>query len=510
MSSCANHACSHKLDEDEHITCSLCRTPMYCSEECRVIDWAAHNCANRYELNDLSDAVFVPYHYEDMLPSDEFDKLDVNDPAFSSYSLRHVSANGVVSHRIESSYIGDEALSFAHGGEFMGRGDTPPADMTGKRFTIRIMYGPTGQDGPLPMIGSPISGVIPDDMIYLENKTNPAAAKLSGKGFSGLFASGGLGRRFRKLSGKLVFWPAPRAVEGAGIFVPIAGGRIWVDLQVDGVSSPVEVHGVYRLKNSRETSALSRSVSKLFQLQLKTKFGKSGDKGIQVSPKDVQVLLATDLRGNRVALSFLVNPDETMAQLIDVEFMVGKDKLRESGTPTQAEIAEHFESISFSCSPKDVNQLHGLCMAIDQQIKEAPGADSQLEKCAAVIRKYALNKEGSITEVDTAIRYALDTQFNQIGLAMQATFRKRLAQHGNDPKIAEEAAEKIITSLKKGRAGSQKNPLNKLRKSKARSDARDLIAVISPFTISDNMSEEARGRFQAVINKLNKALMERD
>lgn len=468
---CNNHVCAKPVGEnDSYTSCSLCRTPVYCSEECRVQDWSVHNCANVIDVAQLNDAVFMPYHYEDMLPEDEWKQLDHNDPVFQAYSVRHVDANGLISHAI----VGDEAVAFSQSGDFMGRGDTPPAELMGKQYTIRVLTAATDNASFTPL-GSIITGVIPEDMIYLENKSNPAAAKLSGKGLSGMFGAGGLGRRFRKLSGKLLFWPAPKAVENAGISLPIAGGRIRVELSVAGATTPVYIQGAYRLKNSGETTEFGRSVMKLFQLQLKTKFAKSGEKGIQVSPKDVQVWKAFDLRGNQLNLAFLVNPGESMAQLVDVEFMVGKDKLKGMEEPIQS---RDWTQVKYACNPKDPNQLFGLCMAIDEQVKEAPGQDKHLERCAAVIRKYALHGEGDLKEVDTAIRYALDTRFNDIGLFAKAKYRKKIGQSRGSLDEARKAVDEVSARLDAARSGNQKNPLVKLRKSKARSDANDLLEIL--------------------------------
>lgn len=83
--SCANHTCGKALDVSERSTqanvlCPLClnQEAVYCSNECRMMDWLTHNCPNAIAASsDKVTTLFRPYYLEDLMTDKEW--ADVQD-----------------------------------------------------------------------------------------------------------------------------------------------------------------------------------------------------------------------------------------------------------------------------------------------------------------------------------------------------------------------------------------------------------------------------------------------
>lgn len=561
MASCANHCCDkHVSDDDECYTCSLCKGPLYCSDECRVEHWIAHDCPNVMEaVTGPDQTVYVPYYWEDLLPESEVMALPMDDPVHAAYSVRHRNHNGTIHQRIQPSLletVDGRAISFTAKGEFLGRGAAPNTEAgtpgaLDKSYTIEVVSGDARAS---------ISGDTKEDMIYLRNKDNAAARELSGGG-RGLFRGGGLRRRLTKRSQKYVFWPPPANVYNAGIMVPVFGGDIDLTIRVGGKRLSME--GAYKLNLAR--SSMSKSVKKIFDFQLRTKFRRSESaKALpgNISTKDVQVLRAQDLRGNQVALAFLVNPGDALAQLIDIEFMVGQNQLKEDAAPAvpprdddgddsgyephpsyyygkgkgakkgwhkaangigQVHVTEH------TCDARDVDQVTGLAVAVEHEIasrrsdlkdllKGDDGAEEELqslENCATHIRAHMRElcanppspdgpRRRISPAVDTAIVGALEIMYEPVeGEAMKRKYLEKL-MHGG-PTAAERIAETLKERMLRARSGGRiKKFLYRAVKSKTKRDIRDLRAAILAAKKRDTS-----GDYDGALRILNEAEEER-
>jgi hypothetical protein len=477
-------------------------------------------------------SVYVPYYWEDLLPESEVMALPMDDPVHAAYSVRHRNHNGTIHQRIEPSLlesVGGKAIGFTEKGEFLGRGAKPntepgTAGALASSYTIGIKSGESQQQWF-------ISGDTNEDMIYLRNKDNSAARELAGGG-KGLFRGGGLRRRMAKRSQKYVFWPAPANVYNEEIMLPIFGGDIEVNLRVG--DKGLSVSGVYKL--NLKSSAMSRSVKKMFDFQLRTKFKRSAaGKALpgNISTKDVQVVRAQDLRGNQVALAFLVDPNDQLAQLIDVEFMAGQNQIR-AATTTTTDDDSNYEShpsyyygkgkghskgrwhkaangigqvhvTNYTCDARDVAQVTGLSVAIEHEIasrradlkdvfKGDDNAEEELlslENCATHIRAHMRDlcatprdtkapKRRISPAVDTAIVGALEIMYEPIeGEAMKRKYLEKLMHGGGAPaaaKIAEKLKERMHNARRGGRV---KKFLFKAVVSKTKRDIRDLRAAIA-------------------------------
>lgn len=85
MSCCANHTCAKSLNlnhdgGDANVLCPLCVDTqlVYCSEECRVMDWVKHKCDNAFMIKGRAEGTataLVPYHFEDTLDEKEYKRL---------------------------------------------------------------------------------------------------------------------------------------------------------------------------------------------------------------------------------------------------------------------------------------------------------------------------------------------------------------------------------------------------------------------------------------------------
>jgi len=422
-SKCANYSCTkHIKDENECFACSLCKV-QYCSEECGYSAWISHACPNTRSVpTNKNENIWVPYHYEDMLPESEVEKLAPTDPVFASYSVQHRNANGTVRQRIEPSLLGAPAVGFTEKGDFLGRGAAPDMGPGGLPETYSITVS-TGSKPSNITSEVTVGGATQSDMIYLRNTNNDAAAQLAGKGVRGLFRGGGFRRRVTKRSQKWVFWPAPADVDNAGLAVNTNGDYISVTLTAG--SKSITVDGYYDFNMQR--GAMSRSVKKVFDLQLKTKFKRSAaGKGINISTKDVQVIRARDLLGNQVALAFLLNPGSRQANLVDIEFMADQRQIRGGGGSTSSQdsnysyynkggkkgrwsrsknnipgVGEDADHVVFTsdifCDTKDVSRMMGLALALEltaasdrRDLSELFGGGSpQEQKGLAKMENYA-------------------------------------------------------------------------------------------------------------------------
>lgn len=517
MSACTRGGCKKAIKpEDECFACALCKV-QYCSAECGQSDWIAHNCPNVVTLPVEASAesnICVPYFWEDMLPDDVVASLAPTDPVFAAYSVQHRNANGTVKQRIEPSLleraqdlqtepVGEPVIGITEKGEFLGRGTSPDISRDGltPTYTISIMARGLGADTQT----IEVDGNTQEDMIYLRNRSNPAAAQLAGKGLKGLFRGGGFRRRLTKRSQKYVFWPPPAAVYRQGLEVPKGG---YISVTVAAGSKSVTIDGYYELKDKSE---LSKSVKKNFDFQLRTKFRESeAGKSISISTKDVQVIKGRDLRGNQFALAFVLNPGDQYAQLVDVEVMVAANRLH-GGTlnpDAQGEDDNYsyynkkggkkkgkwmrskdvigsvvFEHDLSRINPKDTSAMMGLALALEitaasdrQDLKEIfDGGTKNDQRALQALENYSkvINRHvrwmDSVTDkeirfnqlpsdVDSALDGAVQMLYDPVGrgLTSSAKWKDKLERvpRGDRENFAEARARQLGMRMANARAAT--------------------------------------------------------
>jgi len=413
---CNNHTCKKAIDTEEGTwhTCSLCKSPAYCSEACRVIDWPLHACANIYTTPSLEQGIAVPYFYEDMLTEAELEGIPASDPIFQSYVVRHCNTNRVVTEYEIPPLVGLPAIA-KKGTITESRGIGPNSALTnlGDTFKLEVSF-----DHQFIGKSDNVTGKIPYDMIFKGTGPNEKAKKLAA----------GIKRTFTKASESWVFWPNPAEVVNKQWILPSLKGSIVVTLSVgDTVLSFVS--GSYTL-TAPPKGFLGRAARKIKQMFTKQNNIKFGD--IQgISPKNIQVFRMADHKGNGLILSFSVPEGTTDAQLVDIEYIqpIRNTKLdinvpssdkgsknARAETPPPIPPRDTVES-EFSCDARDFEQVVGLAMALDYVMSccDAPTA-SRLEGPSGVIRTYArtmMERDGEApddisNEVGVSINSALD------------------------------------------------------------------------------------------------------
>ena len=447
---CKNHVCASGAAGVSGIACPLCLEAKYCSEQCRVIDWVSHvssECPNVHQVDNIKQAaVFAPYYYEDTLSADVLAAQPVDSPIFASHLMFQHGADEQMLQRVQAPMImavGEEASFEQKERPPQVRGSAP--DFTGD-FTVMVEIGEQRIS---------ISGTIPKDLIYLSNKNNPTAQKLSGGGgLTGFFRN--FSARANKATGSLIFWPAPTSVKQArkmafvknkkGFTVPLEGFmKVTLKTRVNGAqTAPVVVEGDYNISPARSgIRRFGKDVLKNFQNRLKTKFSGSED-GV----KNMYPLVAST-NGIVVVPIFQVVDGAEEAQLVDIEFMVPKERLYEGTNFPGAEILDGLDdddsdrsyersesSIPFSCDPRSLDEVQGLTMALERDalVGAAPHTE-HLQNVAGIIRKYTrtlldgASPDDALTmEVNTAIHTAvaaLHEQYSPVGNKFTRFLRRK-------------------------------------------------------------------------------------
>lgn len=418
---CANGSCKNAVDaEVEYHTCSLCRSPIYCSDECRVIDWPLHNCPNVQHVQGALKPMLEPYYYQDMVSAVDAETLAISDPAFQSRAYLFTHENRNVAYYTTTLV---EGIAVSENGRMpMVRGAKPPTTMLMDEYQLAILV--DGQN-------YSVRGVIPHDMIYAENQGNPKAKAIAGFGATFGEKVQGLRRRLYAKEGSYIFWPGPDNVAKAKIPALPLDGDITVDLQLSHNkqwTTVANVHAGYELyaKGDGFWKNAGRATKKVFTQSLQLKFGKD------VDVKQLQVLSYADTKGNGVLLTFSV--DNRSARLVDIEYMT--PKLEADKVTIESESAFAVED-RFICNARDLNDVVGLAMALETHLALRPllgqEVDKQLERYCGIIKNHAYDLQEAhgasgaqpSPQVSVAIAAAMDALYTDIG-ASAALWKKRV------------------------------------------------------------------------------------
>lgn len=468
--SCSNHTCQKAINtqNDNHVMCSLCRDAIYCSEECRMIDWPAHACPNVVKAPAIGLPLAVPYYYEDMMPADmlEAELADPTSPLNQSFLLTHVGSNMKITQWQQA--IGDNVSYDKMGG--LGRGAEPPSKYLPVKFNVKIWDSFDTSQSPRVTLG----GVIGDRAIHANSEDEQIKQLAIGPKKNWL-------RRLtygqEKQSTSLILWPImPNSVEFR------SQGQITAHLQI-GDAAPMPIGFAYN--DLHKLSKAKATLMKHFQTRLRLKFpGK--DTGI----KEMHTIRATNTKdGTEIFLTFLVSSKKMDVDLVDVEIAIPIRKL--PANPTVPENKEtrltdqqrkSLEDLGISkdefvatedsiyCDATKLEHMVGLTMACEYaatQIKAemiaAPSNLAAFEEAAAVVRKYtrefsaAREAGGEFTEAATtpmhvnAAVYTAVNALQEVGLSLGSSDANKFLAKLSGESTAEAAlgvALKAIANLR--------------------------------------------------------------
>lgn len=383
---CQNVACEKRLSPEKEgfHTCSLCNTPMYCSNACRVAGWADHNCKNviHVESSSTPTSSFArPYYFEDFLTQEEIDSLPINSPVFDAFSLASYDGNRLVKQWYEPPIvepIGGEAVSkdYSKGKLVKYTRGVPITDTSVIMYDIDVFVNN--------VLVATLEGTPQTDMIYDKN-ANTAVKEVSN-----------LTRQ--KNENNHVFWPF-NSIDKQNIKTDLEF-EIYVALRVgqnpkEKKDADVWIRGAVKLDRQKDKyfRNLSKNLLSNVKKQLTAKF--KTRKNIVPSIDNLVVRRLTDLEENSVVLTFDMTTG-SKPRLVDVELEVPVATLR----GVKSEIPEIENQIlqpighlnCFKCDPKDTDMVIGLGMALDELLVTMPRDNpnlERLEKSCAVIKQYA-------------------------------------------------------------------------------------------------------------------------
>lgn len=434
--SCANHICKNPA---ANFACSLCKKVVYCSAECRTLDWVKHDCPNVIPIAKKESNLFTPYYFDDR----STEELEVPSESFKTI---HYGGDNKITEKLY--HVGGPAQAWLENNSGLDTGAEPTGVFKERSPTFTLSFGVNSQE-----TSYKFDGVVPYDMIYKGNKENKKAAALLGGGAwkqdketktGGFLAkASGAKRRMRVDPNKYVFWIDSETIIDQNIQIPL------VDVVTISWACPstpqvnyTYISGAYALK-AGEKPNLSKKLKVFYNAQLRTKLG------TRVDPNNVVTLKAVDkLTGIEATFSLLTVSGSAYATLVDVEFMLPKLTAEAGGikTPTPFDAAG-ATVYRFECDPKKTEHMAGLSMTLEKLIASElamnpdihDDAFEKLERDAAQIRNYARSmiENGAPEEVPTSINTlvrSISSQLYDAGkadivLANERTLASMLREH---------------------------------------------------------------------------------
>ena len=389
---CQNSACEKRLSPEKEgfHTCSLCNTPMYCSNACRVAGWADHNCKNVIHVE--TDATTTttgnlsfarPYYFEDFLTQEEIDSLPINSPVFDAFSLASYDGNRLVKQWYEAPIVEPmgglaESKNFAENSIAIYNRGVRLSDKLITRYYVDIYIGNN------PVVT--IEGDVEKEMIYAGNDDKYV------KPLNALLKK--ITRPTNK--NKYVFWPHT-GIDKTDIEVDLQF-EMRIDLRIgntnliDANTPNAYLAGSIKLDRIRDGywRNMGKNIKSKVEAQLKAKFQERKGKVTSINNLFVG-RYGDDDRKNFVVLTFDMSTG-SKPKLVDIEFEVTTSSQRNISEP----IEEPLEPIGFlncfKCDPKDTDMVIGLGMALDELLVTMPRDNpnlERLEKSCAIIKQYA-------------------------------------------------------------------------------------------------------------------------
>lgn len=365
---CDNHICKNTPTDDSYYTCALCKQPQYCSEKCRIMDVPFHGCENLIELASLEHTIAVPYFYENFLAPTELEAVPIDDPIYSSFSVRHANPNRTVSSFIIPSLaeVSAPVLVPSEKSVLPSKGDY--------EVTVKL-----NSSAPRTIKGSLVRNVIRKNNDYNERAVRLAA----------------LGNR------ENVLWLDPKEVVRSEK-QPLTG-TISLALSINGQAKGDPLVAQYAIDMDRY-ERMSRPVKKMYDKHIDTKF-------------DGLANVATFRIGKEALVSFAVDPVSQTCRLLDVELNPGPREERQ------------LVETRFVCDASDMNRMVGLCMALEYVMANSMATETEsasyknMERSAGVIKNYTHTmmanggKAPTVIppEVNTAVANGIDELYEHIG-----------------------------------------------------------------------------------------------
>lgn len=477
---CTNHTCEHTINiaQDTHVLCPLCRDAAYCSEECRMIDWAAHACPNAVRVDKVGTLLATPYFYEDEMPADIIGEELLNEasPLKESFLLHHVGTDMKVTQWIQQ--VGEMANVVAKNPLMsLGRSGAPPEAIARSTFVLNIFE----EGNPVQLLS--VAGKVGERTIYSESDDDVIKKVARSSPLA------------EKRSTSILLWPD---MKGNTVMVP-RKGSLKAELRIDG-KEPLTIEFYYTKFSTGLARRLFSAAAKRLQLRLKAKFpGK--DEGI----KYMQTLRATTRSGTAINLTFSVRQEQDEMELVDVEFLVPLNQLKNvpaAATRTKEYSAEEkkllegvlstfqkedpslqFSESSIYCDATNISHMTGLTMALEYaqaQIKagiaEGNAQNSvAFENAAAIVRKHtramldgkSFVESGVPMEVNAAVYTAVNAlhemQTIEISISKDRVklFSDKLLRAGgkvNAEALAVQSLTPIVEELERIRSAAASSP----------------------------------------------------
>lgn len=453
---CDNTTCTTCFDKaaDEYVTCSLCKQPAYCSDECRLMNWRVHATegCNVHKTESIKAGFAVPYYYEDMLTAEELQSVPISDPIFQQHQVMYYNPNRTISQYIVPSLVEKNAESKDDEAP-IARGKEPKA-LSATNYTLGIaVAGRTVY----------VEGLIPTDMIYKENEKNPTAQALSGGGATfkdrakNVFR-GGMRRALHHAETSYIFWPPNHRLRQQLVEVDLAGDIAITLYTKNAKAEQKEVSSVFAgyklpVPGKNDASAAARKVQQMFRKQIELKFRNS-----DLSTKNLYVRRYSDFEGNGVVLTFEITPGSYKAKLVDIEYIVDAERFKSGDVLVESDI----QTTKFACNVRDMEDVAGLIMELDTFLASSVSLDAaqkkDLENKAAIIKEYAhkMDEERGAApavippEVDAAVAGALGALYEPIGMSQSQWDKKAMGTFDN----FKADVDRIVARVKELRAAS--------------------------------------------------------
>lgn len=512
-------------ESDKALQCPQCLQTKYCSEACRQAAWVQHEAVcNTIEVPRSGMTAFVPYFGEGNLPQEIEERINETGPSHQTYITYHYRSNGVLEQNLIEANV-----SFGKGGSKVGYG-ADPGTLGKTKYDLRISVEPEVGMGMQTVVIPDLS--IGETAIYTGSKTK--AGELAKMNFT---------RAVNADTTTLVMWPGTeRLMQAIGqnpqFVIPSTGASMKIEMVVNGQTA-MDIHGVlcFEKFTGGRSGFLKRTFKSLlpFQSEFQRKLGKNS--AIRANLNNLEMLRATDQKGNSVQLIFEVTRDKQgvpvdEVSLLDVEFRTklrplqymaqrsvtgaeGSDSLppspsdRDDMDDTQSE----SESMGFQLDANNVEHMNGLIAAMEEQM--ADGGLQEFQNTFVMLKAHRERLESgeegyeAPREVHAAVHAVGSQMFRNIGLRWKSSIDKNYYKlHRNDPI---EALQDEVRDLKLPAPG-EKNFKQKLiswgkgSRGKAKGRMRAILKIINERMLQLDRDSPTRKELADMRSQLNTVL----
>jgi hypothetical protein len=413
---CANHVCDSTTAAS--IACPHCHGVAYCSEQCRVIDWVKHDCANVTRVADPAETRFVPYYFQDHMTDAERGPIPAPgtaSPLLESHMLVHYGTDQTRTVREIPSLIAADSQS-GWRTDFVTPtiGTDPDRYALAGEYTIRAELLDNSLEGNTIKFKDYV-GTFTKNTIYKGNTDEDVARLLANKPMT--TESDSFGKRAKEavrrfasavavktagVSTSVLFWPKINFAEALSL---PATGNLRVSLYVRGVLV-THIRGGFDLRKVAAMSKLSAITKTAFEVRVKSKF--KHPEGLYPYQAVVADVIATS--------TFKIAKAGTEGTLRDIELVVPEmtihAALNDNRVPVKAEAIQS----EYRCNPRVFEQLMGLVLAAEATTvsNKAAAADETLQHNAGIVRSYTRNIQDKLQcvapadvpmEVNTAVHF---------------------------------------------------------------------------------------------------------